>query len=202
MFRTRKLLMPRKVAVSLLSMAAHYPPSRRYALVEHSLHNPALICFLGKLDTKALPVAARPGRLNGQMYCFVTIEHRPVTVHKLPSTLDDVRQALQLLASHGSLDIGQAIVIAESRVGLESDLTCPVPCAIGNAHSVLAQQPESRVPFSIGRGDHSPVAGAHDLARMERETGDIGVRLADFFPLALPLDLAADRACGVFHDRQ
>src|ERR1700693_643969 len=110
-------------------MAAHYPASRRYALVEHSLHNTELVCAFRKLDTKALPVAARPGWLNGQMYCFVAIQHRPVTVHKLPSPLDDVRQALQLLASHGSLDIRQPIVIPESRVGLESDLTRAVPCA-------------------------------------------------------------------------
>ena len=58
---------------------------------------------------------------------------------------------------------------------------------------MLAQQAELRGRVGVGGGQHAAVAGRDHLARVEREAGDVAVRLADPLPAAVPADLAAER---------
>ena len=53
----------------------------------------------------------------------------------------------------------------------------------------------------MARGDHATVAGTDDLARVEGEARHVAVRPADLLPLAVPKNLAADRARGVLDER-
>src|SRR5205807_966417 len=69
-------------------------------------------------------------------------------------------------------------------------------------HAVLAPEPELRVPRGIRGGQHPAITSRQELARMERETGDIAVRFPDPFPLALPEDFATGRTGRVFDHRQ
>ena len=67
---------------------------------------------------------------------------------------------------------------------------------------MLAPQAELPIPRCIGGRDHPAVTGRDDLARMEREAGDVAVRLADPFPGAVPQNLAANRAGCVLDQYQ
>ena len=98
---------------------------------------------------------------------------------------DDLRHALQLLASDRRLDVGHAVVVADLGMRLEDHLWRGVAHGVGNAHAVLAKPAETGGPSRHCR-QHAAVAGADDLARMEREAGDVAVRLADFLPPAVP----------------
>ena len=67
---------------------------------------------------------------------------------------------------------------------------------------MLAVQSKLFVPFRIAGRQHAAVAGGDDLARMKRKTSNVAMRLADFLPATVQIDLAADRTGRIFHERQ
>ena len=84
-------------------------------------------------------------------------------------------------------------------------MTCggAVADRVRNAHAVLAQQPELRVPVRVVGREHAAVAGAHDLARdgtRSRRCRRCGRPI--FSQLPVPGDLAADGAGGVLDDAE
>jgi hypothetical protein len=58
------------------------------------------------------------------------------------------------------------------------------------------------VPFAFRCGNHSAVASADDLSRVERETGDVAMRLTDLFPIVIPENFTPDGAGRILDDRQ
>ena len=189
------------VAVGRLPMAAHDAAPGADPCVQHCLHHPSLVAVIRQPHAVALPVGPRPIRFEWQRDSRNVRQQRPVRVRQLASPGNDLRQALQLLAPDRGLDVGHAVVVADRGVRLEDHLRRAVPHRVRNTHRMLAQQAELLVPLGVARRDHAAVAGADDLARVERKAGDVAVRPADLLPLAIPEDLAADRAGGVLDER-
>src|SRR5260370_27991458 len=103
-------------------MRAHDAAPRRDALVEQTLHQRLLLDPVGQAHAVALPVGARPGRLERQTETLNIAEEVGVALSERTPPRDEIREALDLLASDRRLDIGHSIVVAEHPVVFEDDL--------------------------------------------------------------------------------
>ena len=106
-------------------------------------------------------------------------------VDERPPLGDERRQAAELNAADGGLNVGHAVVEAEHAV----------------AGPVVAPGAHARVDRRVARRHHATVAGGDELARVEAEAGDVAVRAADALPFAVPAQLAACRARRVLDER-
>ena len=115
--------------------------------------------------------------------------------------LDDLRQALQLLAADRRLDVGHAVVVAERGVRLEDDLLRAVPLRVSGTLMPCCRSRRNCASQSasvVVTMPPSPVVMTLRGWKEKQATSPCG--LADPLPAAVPADLAADGAGGVFDD--
>src|SRR5262249_7982785 len=87
----------RPLAVDGLSMAAHDSSTGRDAIVEHPLHDRALITLLREPHTEALPVAPCPLGFPGELESGHVAKECPVSLHERTADPDDLWESFQLL---------------------------------------------------------------------------------------------------------
>src|SRR5262245_13827184 len=147
-------------------MRVHDTATRRNAFVEQRLHHRALTpaCHTARV---ALPVAPCPGWLERCPHHRADAKGRVVALSQLPSSRHKAGQALDLLASNRSLNVGQTIVETDDRVLLERHFGGLVADGIRHAHSVVAQQPETLIEIGTPGRQHPAVASGEKLAWME-----------------------------------
>src|SRR5262245_27291705 len=105
--------------VSRLTMRTHDSRTGRDAVVQHLLHDFALLTPFGQTHAEALPVAASPSGFRRQDHARdVACEFRVSLYHGTPS-LNHLRQTFKLLAADGCLDVRHAVVIPELQVFFE-----------------------------------------------------------------------------------
>ena len=186
-FGVRQRPMLRQCRVRRLAVAAHDAAARGDARVEHRLHHRALIDSVGQAHAVALPVAACPRRLaraRRSRRCR-------------PAAAVVARRAR---AAPPRCPAGASTARGRPRPGCRSCGSCSRPsdttrrspgpsrgapcrarsCRAGAAGGTVASH------SALARGQHAAVAGGDDLARMEREAGDVAVRPADLAPTARP----------------
>jgi hypothetical protein len=115
--------------------------------------------------------------------------------------MNDFRQSLHLLDTHRSLNIRHSVIIGGDRVIFKNHLIGPMSRGIGDAHTMVAEKPETTVVLGIIRRQHAAVTGCDDFSRVEAETGDIAVRLPDFLPIVSDPYFAPDGASRIFYHR-
>ena len=185
-------------------MRVHDAAPGRDAVVEHALHDAALIERRLQPHAVALPVGARPRRLrcggnDAGNAARAAARTRP------PARGAARRSPAAASAARGRSPPGcRSSGSCKPRLGYSSNTTLRrgVADRVGHAHAMLTQQPELAIELGVRRREHPAVAGREQLARVKREAGDVAVRPADALPPAVPEDLAADGARRVLDDRQ
>jgi len=120
-------------------MGAHDATAGADAGVEHGLHHFSLPTGGRQPHAEALPVRARGCPLDWNKKPLNVEQHLPVALGKCATLPDDLRQPLQLFASHGRLDVGHPVVEADHGVLFEDHLVGTVPHPVVDTHPVLSQ---------------------------------------------------------------
>ena len=182
-------------------MGVHHPASGGDALVEHPLHHVPLIERRLEANGIALPVGARPRRLRCRDDAGNASQQLAVRRRQRAAPLDDRGQTRELFTADRRLNVGHPVVEGLHRIFLEHDLGRSVTDGIWHGHAVLPQEAERRIQRRAARRQHATVARGQQLARVEREAGDVAVRPAHTLPSPVPQQLAADRAGRILDHR-
>src|SRR5688500_6307429 len=92
------------------------------AVIEHELHDTELVYALGKPNTVALPIAARPSWLCREENTRKLCQLFRLVTGNLPAGLQNLRQSLELFAPYSGLQVGHPVIEANFRVSLEDHL--------------------------------------------------------------------------------
>ena len=90
--------------------------------MKERLHHFALVAAVREADTVALPIGPRPLGLLRQAQARHVRKQRRITRRHPPTPFEDLRQPLELHASHGRLEVGQTVVEAKRLVSFEHDI--------------------------------------------------------------------------------
>jgi hypothetical protein len=113
---------PGSCRICAFAVRVHHPAAGGDPRVEHPLHERPLIDPGADADGVALPVASTPLRLAGDDDAINGLQPCLIPRRKLAPPGDDRRQALQLLASDGRLDVCHPVVVAGNHIFLEHHL--------------------------------------------------------------------------------